>query len=79
MKHTHIRKPISVLLSLLLVLSVFGGMAFTANAAGIMSETIDTTQGPWEESYDFDGNDVRIFAMEGGGYGDGHGFHLYDD
>ena len=29
------QKPISVLLSLLLVLSVFGGMAFSASAAGI--------------------------------------------
>lgn len=79
MKRISILKPISVLLSILMVLSVFGGMAFSSSAAGIMSETIDTTQGPWEESYDFDGNDVRIFAMEGGGYGDGHGFHLYGD
>ena len=33
MKHTSIRKPLSVLLSILMVLSVFGGMAFTAAAA----------------------------------------------
>ena len=32
MQKTIIRKPISILLSLLLVLSVFGGMAFTASA-----------------------------------------------
>lgn len=32
MKHTSIRKPLSVLLSILMVLSVFGGMAFTASA-----------------------------------------------
>lgn len=32
MKHSSIRKPISILLSLLMVLSVFGGMAFTASA-----------------------------------------------
>ena len=32
MKKTFIRKPISILLSLLMVLSVFGGMAFTASA-----------------------------------------------
>ena len=31
MQKTIIRKPISILLSLLLVLSVFGGMAFTAS------------------------------------------------
>ena len=73
------KRPLSLLLAVVMVLSVFGGISFNASAAGIMSETIDTTQGPWEESYDFDGNDVRIFAMEGGGYGDGHGFHLYGD
>ncbi|MBQ7597254.1 MAG: surface glycoprotein [Clostridia bacterium] len=33
MKNSFIRKPISILLSLLMVLSVFGGMAFTASAA----------------------------------------------
>ena len=32
MKHTSIRKPLSVLLSILMALSVFGGMAFTASA-----------------------------------------------
>ena len=32
MKHTSIRKPLSVLLSILMVLSVFGGMAFPAGA-----------------------------------------------
>ncbi|MBQ1553501.1 MAG: surface glycoprotein, partial [Clostridia bacterium] len=32
MKHTFIRKPLSVLLSILMVLSVFGGMAFPAGA-----------------------------------------------
>ena len=32
MKHTSIRKPLSVLLSILMVLSVFGGMAFSAGA-----------------------------------------------
>ena len=97
MTKTPIRKSISILLSLLMLLSVFSVTAFAGSPSdntggelhtdtdvnvgtpGIMSETIDTTQGPWEESYDFDGNDVRIFAMEGGGYGDGHGFHLYGD
>ena len=33
MKQTWIRKPVSVLLSILMVLSVFGGMAFTVSAA----------------------------------------------
>ena len=32
MQHTSIRKPLSVLLSILMVLSVFGGMAFSAGA-----------------------------------------------
>ena len=32
MKHTSIRKPLSVLLSILMALSVFGGMAFSAGA-----------------------------------------------
>ena len=32
MKHSSIRKPISILLSLLMVLSVFGGLAFSASA-----------------------------------------------
>lgn len=32
MKHTFIRKPVSVLLSILMVLSVFGGLAFSASA-----------------------------------------------
>ncbi|MBQ7597387.1 MAG: surface glycoprotein, partial [Clostridia bacterium] len=32
MKNSMMKKPISILLSLLMVLSVFGGMAFTASA-----------------------------------------------
>ena len=35
MKHTSIRKPLSVLLSILMVLSVFGGMAFPAGAESV--------------------------------------------
>ncbi|MBQ6419552.1 MAG: hypothetical protein IJK02_00600, partial [Clostridia bacterium] len=35
MKHTSIRKPLSVLLSILMVLSVFGGMTFSASAAAV--------------------------------------------
>ena len=34
MKKSFIRKPLSILLSLLMLLSVFGGMAFPASAAG---------------------------------------------
>ncbi len=35
MKYTFIRKPLSILLSILMVLSVFGGMAFSASAAAV--------------------------------------------
>ena len=35
MKHTSIRKPLSILLSILMVLSVFGGMTFSASAAAV--------------------------------------------
>ena len=35
MNHTFIRKPVSVLLCLVMVLSVFGGLTFTANAAAV--------------------------------------------
>ena len=40
MKKTFIRKPISILLSLLMVLSVFGGMAFNVSAEGTTEKTI---------------------------------------
>lgn len=39
MKYTSIRKPLSILLSILMVLSVFGGMAFTASAEGTTYNT----------------------------------------
>ena len=49
MKHTHIRKPISVLLSLLLVLSVFGGVGTIAKAAEPHTHD-EITFAPWEST-----------------------------
>ena len=49
MKHTSIRKPISVLLSLLLVLSVFGGMGTIAKAAEPHTHD-EITFAPWEST-----------------------------
>ena len=49
MKHTSIRKPISVLLSLLLVLSVFGGVGTIAKAAEPHTHD-EITFAPWEST-----------------------------
>ena len=66
MQKSIIRKPVSILLSLLLVLSVFGGMAFTASAVatgtvGTATWTLDddglmTVSGTGEFAPDFDYN-----------------------
>ena len=45
MKHTSIRKPLSVLLSILMVLSVFGGMAFTASAGEAARDALSAAAG----------------------------------
>ena len=57
MKHTFIRKPLSVLLSILMVLSVFGGMAFPAGAEsktiaqGVIYKQGDTIVLPGDGDY----------------------------
>lgn len=48
MKYTSIRKPLSVLLSILMVLSVLGGMTFSASAAAVTPKykiTVSTSTG----------------------------------
>ena len=52
MKKT-VRKSISVLLSLLMVLSVFGGMAFTASAADIVVTFVDSDGTPLADAQTF--------------------------
>ena len=57
MKQTWIRKPVSVLLSILMVLSVFGGMAFPAGAEsktiaeGVIYKLGDTIVLPGDGTY----------------------------
>ena len=58
MKHSSIRKPISILLSLLMVLSVFGGLAFSASAAS--SGTYD--------GFSWTLNDDGALTFTGSGY-----------
>ena len=70
------KRPLSLLLAVVMVLSVFGGISFNASAAGIMSESFNTTQGSINDSINYDGNDISIYAVDGG---DSYGFLLYDE
>ena len=70
------KRPLSFLLAVVMVLSVFGGISFNASAAGIMSESFNTTQGSINASINYDGNDISIYAVDGG---DSYGFLLFDE
>ena len=57
MKHTSIRKPLSVLLSILMALSVFGGLTISSSAAektiaeGVIYKQGDTIVLPGNGTY----------------------------